>query len=79
LDEHEKQNHYKQQKSVLIYATIQTLYVKGKIFLRSYFLKYTVCKPCKEQRAQHVIDEYFDTFVQSVSLNPKINPVDPET
>jgi len=79
LNEHEKQHQQKHQKSILTYAIVQSAEVKLKILWGRYFLKYTESKPCKEQRAQHVIDEYFDTFVQSVSLNPKLNPVDSET
>jgi hypothetical protein len=50
-----------------------------KILLCSNFLKYAEDQPCKEQRAEYIVEEYFDTFVQSVYFIPKLNPVGPET
>ena len=53
--------------------------IQGKVFLSSYFLIYAEDQPCKEQWGKYIVEEYFDTFVQSVYLNPKLNPVGPET
>jgi hypothetical protein len=50
-----------------------------KIFLCTNIFIYAVDQPYKEQWSEYIVEEYFDTFVQSVYLNPKLNPVDPET